>query len=221
MTLFSENLNTTDRPYEMDEDGRYCFNFTYADVNNYIKENIDGANDFTDVVKDGYVVAFEVAYDDAEPYSEEYNAFIKPDGMILFDPVEDEDDDVYVDYGELEVIMYDGWKDDMFMDFMIRNDTSGRIVINLNENEVFNKTLSDLPGVIDVEDADFNHYYITFNNLTADLKEGTYLILVHGTACWDGELPRIVYGIRTCDDALHIAVNQQSHLQGICTFFRE
>ena len=61
------------------------------------------------------------------------------DGLIVF---EEENEYVDVDYGDLDIIMYDGWNETHGIEFEISAEIDGKIVIYLNETLAFEKELT-------------------------------------------------------------------------------
>ena len=206
ITLFEEDLDKTNRVYEVigeGEDQFYKFSFTFNDLNSYIAQNVEGAESFADLVdngliKTGTLICF--AFDDEENdiYEEiEKVISINPDAYV-FDDAEEEDVDV--DYGDLDVIMYDGWKDELLLDFMVKKEINGTILIYLDDNETpaFEKALSNLTPYEDEFDSNFNHYNVTFGDLGID-EPGEYVLRVYlqdedGVTIWqyDDEEPEIL-----------------------------
>lgn len=182
--IFKENLNTTTRPYTEfdDENGNHFYRFAFSlnDLNAYIAENINYADSFknmTDskIISSGDEMYFDLYEDDEETEIYSISKFIDitPDGMILFK----EDEDVDVDYGDLEIVMSEGWQEREILDFIIRKGITGKIVIYLNDTEtpVFEKSLSQLTPVADGDDDTLNHYYITVSDLNIT-QPGSYII---------------------------------------------
>ncbi len=177
--LIIENLNTTARPSEMiNKDGKsyYRFGFSFTDILNYI-QNL-GYADFNDLVtregvEPGNDINFGLYEEDEETEIYSITMIINiTDEKISF---EEENDDVDVDYGDLDIIMYDGWNETHGIEFEISAEIDGKIVIYLNETLAFEKELSDLTPENPEEDEDYNHYFITL----ADLKitqAGEYII---------------------------------------------
>ena len=177
--LIIENLNTTARPSEnINKDGKsyYRFGFSFADILNYI-QNL-GYADFNDLVtregvESGNDINFGLYEEDEETEIYSITMIINiTDEKISF---EEENDDVDVDYGDLDIIMYDGWNETHGIEFEISAEIDGKIVIYLNETLAFEKELSNLTPENPEEDEDYNHYFITL----ADLKitqAGEYII---------------------------------------------
>lgn len=121
LVILQENLNTTKRPYvtiEIDGEQFYKFGFSFADVNNYIAQNIAGVSTFNDlvnmsIISSGNEMYFEIYEDESEvdegdALYDETMIFRLEDGGILF---KGDEEDVDVEYGNMDVIMYDGWQE--------------------------------------------------------------------------------------------------------------
>ena len=183
--IFCENLKTTNRNYvEINENDTlfYRFGFSFNDINNYIAQKIDYADNFTDLVKKGNIESeneiYFGLYEDDEGYNDidyETKILILKEGKILF---KNEEEDVDVNYNEeLEITMNEGWNETELLEFIVRtNITSGKIVIKLNDNETpaFEKNISSLTPTDDSDD-EFNHYSILISDLNIT-QAGEYVI---------------------------------------------
>lgn len=204
ITLFEEDLEKTNRVYEVigeGEDQFYKFSFTFNDLNSYIAQKVDGAKSFADLVdkgliKTGTLICF--AYDDENEIYEDIEKVISinPDAYVF----DDAEEDVDVDYGDLDVIMYEGWKDELLLDVMVKKEINGTILIYLDDNvtPAFEKALSDLTPYEDADDNTFNHYNVTVGDLGID-EPGEYVLCVYlqdenGETIWqyDDEEPEIL-----------------------------
>lgn len=177
--LIIEDLKTTVRPSEMiNKDGKsyYRFGFSFTDILNYI-QNL-GYADFNDLVtregvEPGNDINFGLYEEDETTEIYSITMIINiTDEKISF---EEENEDIDVDYGDLDIIMYDGWNETHGIEFEISAEIDGKIVIYLNETLAFEKELSNLTPENPEEDEDYNHYFITL----ADLKitqAGEYII---------------------------------------------
>ena len=183
--IIRENLNTTGRPYvKIDKEGEqfYRFGFSFTDLNNYIAQNIEGINTFNDlvsmdIISSGDEMYFEIyEYDEeddeeTEIYSKTMTFKLNSD-KILF---KSDEEDVEIDYPNLNVIMYDGWQETELLVYTVREGIAGKIVIYLNDNQTpaFEKDISELTP--DDEEDDFNYYIIKIKDLNIT-QAGEYII---------------------------------------------
>ncbi|WP_292601338.1 Ig-like domain-containing protein [Methanobrevibacter sp. UBA212] len=171
--IFKENLNTTNRPFEnIEKNGKlyYRFGFSFTDINNYIAQNTI-YNNFNEVVESENEIYFYIYENDEKTEIDSKTMIINldKDGLIVF---EEENEYVDVDYGDLDIIMYDGWNETHGIEFEISAEIDGKIVIYLNETLAFEK---ELTADDSDEDEDYYYYFITL----ADLKitqAGKYVI---------------------------------------------
>ncbi|MBE6500961.1 MAG: Ig-like domain repeat protein [Methanobrevibacter thaueri] len=183
--VFKEDLATTERPYSEfdDEDGThyYCFAFSLDDLNNYVAQNLPGADSFVDlidkeVISSGDEMYFELLEDeadeDSEIASESWTMTIK-NGKIYFDDEEYKVDVTCDD--DLEIPMEGAWNETVILYYEVKKGTNGKIVICLNDNQnpAFEKTLSELEP--DDEDEDYNYYDITIADLNIT-QAGEYVL---------------------------------------------
>ena len=198
--IFRVNLNT--RQYEtFEKNGTtyYRFGFSLSDINNYIAKNIGNANTFNELVdkkitSSGNEIYFELYEDDDETEIDSKTmTFTIKDGIISF---KSEDEAVYVDSGELNIPIAEGWQETEVLNFEIRKDIKGRIVIYLNYDETpsYNKTLSELTP--DDTDDTFKYYVVTIKDLNIT-KEGKYTLRYYfydetGALLYDIEDPEIL-----------------------------
>lgn len=179
--LLREDLADTDRPYEMDEDEFYNFGFSFDDLNNYIRENVEDSDGFMDlvdagIIADGDRVKFVIEYVGEDIYVQTKVISFPEDNMILFDD-EEEEDDAGLDYVMLDVIKYDDWKSETFLDFKIRKGITGNIIIDLNGKNVFNKSSDDFEETFDDEENEnFTHYLVNFDDLNCEWEDDEYEI---------------------------------------------
>jgi uncharacterized protein (UPF0218 family) len=178
--IFQEDLSTTGRPYVKTKDGNgsdiYTFSFSLDDLNAYIKGHTSAVS-FVDFV-DKYNIDPESeiyfgVYEDEDDTETEPDAYVFTinDGWIIF--VDEESVDV--DYKDLNVIISGDWLKTEVLEYSIRNDINGNIIIYLNDSETpaFNKTLSELTP--DDSDDDCNYYIITVEDLNIT-QAGDYVI---------------------------------------------
>ena len=141
--MFEEDLSTTNRVYDEIEYGEstlYKFSFTFNDVNNYISEHIDDANNFDYLITHGIVnnkddVYFTFEDDEGDEVDSETMTIYINEGSYRFVP---EGEDIDVEYAEeLEITMYDDneWKNKDLLYFWVPKDTKGKIVIYINDEE--------------------------------------------------------------------------------------
>lgn len=174
-TLFKENLKTTQRHYveSVDGDGihHYTFGFSLADLDSYISKNIGGADSLSDLISKNVISSgddwyFEIYEDDndedSDIFSEDRTILIK-DNKIFFI---DDDEDVDVDYDELDIIMGEGWNETIVLVYEVKKGINGKIVIYLNDNQApaFEKSISQMTANED-SDEDFSYYDITVSDL--------------------------------------------------------
>ena len=183
--VFKEDLNTTGRKYVKYHDNEYDidyyqFGFSLTDINNYISQNIPSANSLIDLVNvsSDVDIYFEVYEDedneDSDIASEERIVTIE-NGKILFG-----EELVDVDYGKLDVVMREGWQKDEIIEFTVKGDTSGKIIIYLNDNETpaFEKKLSDYePEDYDPDEDEEFDFTVTVGDLKIS-QVGQYLLRV-------------------------------------------
>ena len=182
--IFKEDLQTTERPYSEfnDEygDHYYSFAFSLADLNNYIAQNLNGPKSIKDLIDMRYIVSgddmyFNLLKDEDDPESEitsdSWTITIK-NGKIYFD---NEEDEVYIDYDELNIVMDEGWNETVILTYEVKKGINGKIVIRLNDNQApaFEKVLSEL--VPDEDDEDSNYYDITIADLNIT-QAGKYVL---------------------------------------------
>ncbi len=184
--VFKENLMTTNRQYLKfdDEDGNpyYCFAFSLDDLNNYVAQNLDGMDSFVDminneVISSGDEMYFEIYEDendeDSEIASESWTIAIK-NGKIYFD---DDEDDVDVDYDELNIVMDKGWNETVIITYEVKKGIKGKIVIYLNDDQtpVFDKNIRDCQPVDYDPDDESDYYDITIADLNIT-HAGEYML---------------------------------------------
>ena len=183
--VFKENLMTTNRQYsefdDEDETHYYCFAFSLDDLNNYVAQNLVGADSFVEMINNevfssGDEMYFELYEDeddeDSEITSESWTINIR-NGKISFD---DEEDKVDVNYeDDLEIPMEGAWNETVILSYEVKKGVNGKIVICLNDNQdpAFEKALSDLVPVDD--DEDYNYYDITIADLNIT-QAGEYVL---------------------------------------------
>ena len=184
--IFREDLNTTNRHYvkTIDEAGNpvYRFGFSFNDINNYLAQEGLYAN-FKEVVEkekidSGEDMYFELYEDEDDmPISDKTMIFTLKDKGISFKAENEEDEDVEVEYGDLDIIMKEGWNETELIEFIVRKDITGKIVIYLNNNKTpsFEKSLSDLTPDDSEDDDEFNHYFIHIGDLNIT-QAGEYII---------------------------------------------
>ena len=183
VTIFMENLNTTNRSYVIvkDETNKtfYRFSFSLNDINNYLAntEEYSSFKNFVEVenIEDDEYITFYLSEDEDtynEITSKAMTLTFRNDGIILFT---DEEPDVDVDYAyDMEITMNEGWQDTDLLTFIVKNGINGKIVIYLNYNEspAYEKNIADLEG----EEADgFTEYTLTIRDLNIT-QAGEYLI---------------------------------------------
>ena len=185
IAIFKKDLSDSSIPYVEtgDEDNPlYTVAFSLSDINSYISSKTD-YNNFTDLIdknkiSSGSVIDFGI-YEDENGENYKYSVsftWTLSNGVISFsEEDEDEDKDVDVDYLNSDITMDEGWNNTEVLQFKVRNGTSGKIVIYLNDdaNPAYNKTLSELS--VDDSDDEYNYYNITINDLNIT-KAGNYTI---------------------------------------------
>jgi hypothetical protein len=180
--IFKENLNTTERPYiKLDENGNvsYAFGFSFTDVNNYINQNLQYADSFMDLIAKKLIVSGDEIYFELYEDDEETEIYTKTltfnltDGQIIF---KYDDDAVEVNCLTNEIIMSEGWEGTEVLEYTIRTDIKGRIVIYLNDNETpaFDVDYTTLEPV-DNDEEGFQSYIISVSDLNIT-QAGTYII---------------------------------------------
>ena len=174
--VFKENLMTTGRPYsEFDDeygDHYYCFAFSLDDLNNYVAQNLGGADSFVDLIEDGIISSDDEMYfellededdEDSEIASKSWTMTIK-NRKIYFD---NDEDDVDIDCNELNIVMDKGWNETVIFTYEVKKGIKGKIVIYLNDDQIpaFDKNINELNPIDPDPDDESNYYDITIADL--------------------------------------------------------
>ncbi|WP_458452982.1 Ig-like domain-containing protein [Methanobrevibacter sp.] len=185
-TIFIEDLNTTTRPYVdfVDNEGIhfYKYGFSINDINNYIANNFDDVKTLKDLVDKKIIVSEDSMYfeiyediedDESDIYSKELTITISSDKNILFT----DEEAIDVNYENLNIEMKGDWKETLLLEFTVKKDIKGRILIYINDNQTpaYNMSLDDLPSTDPEIDYEDNFYNITVADLNIT-EAGKYVI---------------------------------------------
>ena len=183
VVLYAENLAASDKVYE--DDGEFTLDVLLDDVNEFIsRNNISGAKSLKELIDSGKINDQDVILF-MHVYGGELFAFERyvittetPDGMILFDEFET----AQAEYGNLEIIMDDDYKNDVIAIITVKDEYDATVVIKLNGKTVYEQKLNYKDGILTPENC--SQFFIALDNLTGDLEAGEYEMYV---AIYDGD----------------------------------
>lgn len=187
--IFEEYLKNSERKYVIDKDDdgeEYLkFGFSLTDINNYIAQNVGGADSLKDLIDNGYLYSggemyFELVEDDEDETDMDSITMIVTitDDKISFkDDDAEEDVDVDYDNDNLDIVMDEGWNETVVLEYIVKRGIKGNIVIYLNDDETpaFNRTLSECTPQDYDEDDEEDVYNITIADLNIS-QAGQYVL---------------------------------------------
>ncbi|MDO5814289.1 MAG: Ig-like domain-containing protein [Methanobrevibacter sp.] len=159
------DVNENDEDHWYEDDGDLCGSILLKDINlTKINDGDELSFKFFEVKEGKYVPI--------DSFTKKYKVSLD-ETTIKLSEIGDEED-VEVEYGDLDIIMTEGWQDEKLLEFIVRKDITGKIKIYLNDTVAFEKDLSNFTADPE-DDEDFNHYIILVGDLNIN-QPGEYVI---------------------------------------------
>ena len=159
--LYREDLSVSERDYQVGE--KFCFGVSLDDVNSYISANVDGKDNFYDVVDNGNVIRFVLEYQDTDFAVRSYQVNTE-DNLIKFNEEGpgisiwvDEENSYTTDENSVDA-------DERFANIATPEGTDGnvRVSISSGETSFFSKKLSEFnEEKVDGHDSGVVYYNIS------------------------------------------------------------